>query len=260
MNNNTKKLRDLNKYIQDIESLIQITKNFKSQKDLIEPFQEIEILKLELQLRNVQDYLLKDESEVRPQLAILKDSPINPYIHDAFEDPQSYSNNSSASHTPLTGSPPPTHNRSSAINIGNSRRKSSTSSSYESKSPFANIAAKFGHIEPEGEIPSLSCRSEPQSPRRHKSTSGIRRSNSRRGGMFSPEAIMRSLRSSGGNNEGEKDKKRSLNKRSKSARQSREKEKTPWEVVDQMNKNMQEIKKLVQFHEDSLGTINQMLK
>jgi hypothetical protein len=273
----TQKLRELNIYVRHIETLIEATKNFKICEDLIEPFQDAEILKLEIQLRVVKDYLLKDENEVKPQLVIIKDSPqtnyqISPQAHifDAFEDQSQYVQ--SPSYTP-TGSPPqfkppppPAEQRSSAIVIENGKNKvsaKSTPNSLENNWGFKNLAAKFGHHEPL-DLPVLGSpqsHSEPQSPRRHKSSSGVRRSNSRRG-MLSPESIARSLRSSNHeiNNEESKEKSRSWTKKSRSGRRSRESGKTPWEIVEKMNNNMEEMKRLVQFHEESLNAINQMIK
>jgi len=263
------KLRELHKYIRALDVLTEATKSFRAFDQLLDTRQDVEVLKLEIQIQTVKQYLLRDENEVYPTLTYISDSQLAankplpvPPIKDAFaieehpppptEDPP-----------PPVGSHPKKFSRSNSIYIDlddpahqTQTHAHSLPASFEEHDDFFNQMEKPTFSAPLPVSSSSKCKSEPQSPRYRKSSSSrIRKTSSRR------EVLFNDLRSSRNKDKEEKEKARSWpkNRRRASARSSRDKEKTPWDIVDNLNQNHQALMQLVKAQEESLNQINQML-
>jgi len=207
------KLRELNKYIKALDVLTDATKSFRSCDQLLNSNQDIEVLKLEIQIQTVKYYLLCDEKDVYPTLTYIRtkenpekssksaevEYPIDAFGSDGSKDlpkfKRKFSNTdliSEKNEEPPVIIPP--------LRCYKEPKAQSLPSSFdEKKYDFSSLAQRFGHKEPDNPpklFPNKS-KSEPQSPRHRKSSSSrIRRSGSGRHkwDFFTVEAIAKNLR------------------------------------------------------------------
>jgi hypothetical protein len=312
------KLRELNKYIRALDVLTVATKSFRSCDQLLDNSQDLEVLKLEIQIQTVKHYLLRDEKDVHPTLTYIRsddeapttnprvikyDHEIEPHNHtiDAFSIDEDQPDTAEMDQDyRLPGPPPKFQRKFSRTDLALEESESHSqdrqpvyipsktqpetqslpSSFDEKKYSFTNLAEKFNHV-PVENIPPLitpKSKSTPQSPRHRKSSSSrMRRSGSGRHkwDFFSPEAIAKSIRKNKNREEEDdsdeyydREKIRSLPKNNSgrsrsnrgSNRSSKEKIQTPWDIVNTLNQNHQDLMQLVRVQEDSLAQINQILK